>query len=110
MSFFRETLDLFDRAIVKGLTFFLMEAPLDNPEEEARRWEICKSNKGKCYNASNDRCNFCHCKMESKVKMLRHVDINRGGRITITHCPLAKWYGEEEEILVNYYKNLNDVS
>jgi hypothetical protein len=105
-----KTLDLFDKAIIKGLTFFLMEAPLDDPEEELRRWNTCKSNAGVCYNAESDRCNHCKCKMESKVKMLRHIDVMKSGRITITHCPEAKWYGEQEQELINYYKSLDNVS
>ena len=106
--------ELFDRAIKKGTEFFLMEERLDDRKEEKRRIGICRANAGVCYNSKRDKCTHCKCYMTSKVKMLRHLNPLKRGRVEITHCPLAKWGKALSEVdwdkeieIANYYRKLD---
>lgn len=107
-------LSLFDRAIKKGAEIFLLHEELKDKKEAERRFNVCKSNAGRCYNEKRDKCNHCKCYMSVKTGMLKHKNPSKGGRIEITHCPIANWgkalsqeaYEGEKEI-ANYYRQID---
>jgi hypothetical protein len=45
--------------------------------------------------------------MRVKSNMLKHRNAHAGLRVEVTHCPLAKWGGEQELEIVNYYRRLD---
>lgn len=103
----KKTFGLFDKVIKKGIEVILLVEKLDDPKEAQRRFEICKSNSGICYIEEEDRCSECTCFMSIKTGMLKHHNPKAKGRTEITHCPLAKWGGEQEKEIANYYRKLD---
>lgn len=101
----KRTLEIFDKVIKKGIEIMLMDEPDTDLKNIKRKLDICK--KCEYYNAKSDRCLECTCFMKVKTKMLKNINPLKGGRVEITHCPLAQWGGEEEKEIVNYYRKLD---
>jgi len=109
-----KTLKLFDKVAADAAYLLLLEERLKDLKETARRYDVCKANAGGCYNEHRDKCTVCGCYMSAKTRMLKHIEIKKGGRVEITRCPLSKW-GEDvkvdgvnpEHAINNYYKQLD---
>lgn len=98
-------IELFDTVLKTGAGVLLLVEDLNDPEKESKRLNVCKSNS--CYNKKRDKCKHCTCYMSVKVTMLKNINPHKGGRVEITHCPLAKW-GEDGELeIVNHYRKID---
>lgn len=98
---------LFDKALKQGAEIFFLVEELNDDEEQARRWETCKTNECGLYHAKRDKCLACTCYMEVKTGMLKHINVKKRGRVEVTHCPMAMWGGEKEKEIANYYRHLD---
>lgn len=97
--------NLFQKLLQRGSYNLFVEEPLDNPEEEQFRIDVCTSNPVKpdgtgCYYEKANICSVCKCVMVgSKVKMLKHNTADKG--VIVTHCPLGKW---NDKHIAEHYK------
>jgi hypothetical protein len=109
---------LFHESVKTGAKILLTHESLNDEVEQARRYHVCNMNDGICFNKETDKCNHCGCYMSIKTGMKKHIDPKALGRITITHCPLAKWGNDaflkkhtqtnEEIEIANYYRKLDN--
>lgn len=104
-----QAIELFRSAVKSGAGLLFLVEKLDDPDEQERRYNICKANGGQggCYNADSDQCKECTCFMSVKTGMLKHRNAFANLRTEVTHCPLAKWGGVDELEIVNHYRKLD---
>ena len=83
----------------------LEEEPLEDEKKERARIAVCESGCVR-FNAEKRKCRGCGCYVDIKAKMAKHRNPNKNMRVEITHCPDAKWPGDEIKI-VNHYRTID---